>query len=199
MLPYYSPSRWPNNSACSRASSRTGSTLAWAAPPAAMRARRRPWRWASTTAGDQFPQQVRTRHGCCAARYRRRPRGRRRACCNPPSTPPRNSGSLGSSDFGGALAATARSPFCLRPLHQRPWRPRRWRGSTGHGFEAGYEDAPYSAAAVFVICADTERGSGRADERAVDIRTPADGVRRQRADSSLGPGRPISRPTNAIA
>ncbi|WP_354676731.1 LLM class flavin-dependent oxidoreductase [Cupriavidus plantarum] len=75
---------------------------------------------------------------------------------------------LGSSDFGVALAAKLGVRFAFAHFINAHY---------GHAvatqyretFEAGYEQTPYSAAAVFVICADTQH---EADElmRAVDIR-----------------------------
>lgn len=75
---------------------------------------------------------------------------------------------LGSSDFGGALAAKLGLRFAFAHFinaHGEHAVAQQYRA----GFEPGYEDAPYSAAAVFVICADTEAEAAEL-ERAVDIR-----------------------------
>lgn len=75
---------------------------------------------------------------------------------------------LGSSDFGGALAARLGLRFAFAHFIN---------AQGGHAvaqqyredFEPGYEDQPYSAAAIFVICADTDE-EAEALERAVDVR-----------------------------
>ncbi|MGO4302944.1 LLM class flavin-dependent oxidoreductase [Cupriavidus sp. RAF12] len=75
---------------------------------------------------------------------------------------------LGSSDFGGALAARLGLRFAFAHFIN---------AQGGHAvaqqyredFEPGYEDQPYSAAAIFVICADTDEEAA-ALERAVDVR-----------------------------
>lgn len=75
---------------------------------------------------------------------------------------------LGSSDYGGALAAQLGLRFAFAHFinaHGGHAVARQYR----ERFEAGYADAPYSAAAVFVICADTEREAD-ALMQAVDIR-----------------------------
>ena len=75
---------------------------------------------------------------------------------------------LGSSDFGGALAARLGLRFAFAHFinaHSGHVVAQQYRDE----FEPGYEDKPYSAAAIFVICADTEQ-EAKALERAVDIR-----------------------------
>lgn len=75
---------------------------------------------------------------------------------------------LGSSDFGGALAAKLGVRFAFAHFinaHGGHAVAQQYRAS----FEPGYEKAPYSAAAVFVICADTDAEAAEL-ERAVDIR-----------------------------
>ncbi|WP_416049620.1 LLM class flavin-dependent oxidoreductase [Cupriavidus basilensis] len=75
---------------------------------------------------------------------------------------------LGSSDFGGALAARLGLRFAFAHFinphvgHAVAQQYRR-------DFEAGYDEQPYSAAAIFVICADTEAEAAEL-ERAVDLR-----------------------------
>lgn len=75
---------------------------------------------------------------------------------------------LGSSDFGGALAAKLGLRFAFAHFinpHVGHIVAQEYRTS----FEPGYEERPYSAAAVFVICADTA-GEAAELERAVDLR-----------------------------
>lgn len=75
---------------------------------------------------------------------------------------------LGSSNFGGALAARLGLRFAFAHFinaHGGHAVARQYRDD----FNAGYHDAPYSAAAVFVICADTEAQAAML-ESAVDIR-----------------------------
>ncbi|WP_296658931.1 LLM class flavin-dependent oxidoreductase [Paraburkholderia sp.] len=75
---------------------------------------------------------------------------------------------LGSSDFGGALAAQLGLRFSFAHfinahfghLVANAYRDR---------FQAGHEATPYLACAVFVICADTEREAADL-EKAVDLR-----------------------------
>ncbi|WP_323071701.1 LLM class flavin-dependent oxidoreductase [Mycetohabitans endofungorum] len=75
---------------------------------------------------------------------------------------------LGSSDFGGALAAQLGIRFAFAHFINAFF---------GHTvaqayrtqFKPGFETHPYLAAAVFVICADTEQQAG-ALEKAVDLR-----------------------------
>ncbi|WP_458762067.1 LLM class flavin-dependent oxidoreductase [Cupriavidus basilensis] len=75
---------------------------------------------------------------------------------------------LGSSDFGGALAARLGLRFAFAHFinpHVGHTVAQQYR----RDFEAGYDEQPYSAAAIFVICADTE-AEAAALERAVDLR-----------------------------
>jgi luciferase family oxidoreductase group 1 len=75
---------------------------------------------------------------------------------------------LGSSDFGGALAAQLGLRFSFAHFINAHF---------GHlvakayreGFQAGHEAKPYLACAVFVICADTEQEAADL-EKAVDLR-----------------------------
>lgn len=75
---------------------------------------------------------------------------------------------LGSSDYGGALAARLGLRFAFAHFIN---------AHTGHlvaqqyrnDFTPGYDAQPYSAAAIFVICADTD-AEAAALERAVDLR-----------------------------
>ncbi|MGO4808890.1 LLM class flavin-dependent oxidoreductase [Cupriavidus sp. 2MCAB6] len=75
---------------------------------------------------------------------------------------------LGSSDYGGALAARLGLRFAFAHFinphvgHAVAQQYRR-------NFEAGYDERPYSAAAIFVICADSEAEAAEL-ERAVDLR-----------------------------
>ncbi|NUA28719.1 LLM class flavin-dependent oxidoreductase [Cupriavidus basilensis] len=75
---------------------------------------------------------------------------------------------LGSSDFGGALAARLGLRFAFAHFinpHAGHAIAQQYR----RDFEAGYDEQPYSAAAIFVICADTEAEAAEL-ERAVDLR-----------------------------
>ncbi|RZT41216.1 LLM class flavin-dependent oxidoreductase [Cupriavidus agavae] len=75
---------------------------------------------------------------------------------------------LGSSDFGGALAARMGLRFAFAHFinaHGGHAVAQQYR----QDFEPGYHEQPYSAAAIFVICADTG-AEAAALERAVDIR-----------------------------
>ncbi|MFS8974982.1 LLM class flavin-dependent oxidoreductase [Cupriavidus necator] len=75
---------------------------------------------------------------------------------------------LGSSDYGGALAARLGLRFAFAHFIN---------AHTGHlvaqqyrnDFTPGYDAQPYSAAAIFVICADTDAQAAEL-ERAVDLR-----------------------------
>ncbi|MDF3838173.1 LLM class flavin-dependent oxidoreductase [Cupriavidus basilensis] len=75
---------------------------------------------------------------------------------------------LGSSDYGGALAARLGLRFAFAHFINP---------HTGHAvaqqyrndFEPDYDERPYSAAAIFVICADSEAEAAEL-ERAVDLR-----------------------------
>ncbi|WP_420993563.1 LLM class flavin-dependent oxidoreductase [Cupriavidus sp. 30B13] len=75
---------------------------------------------------------------------------------------------LGSSDYGGALAARLGLRFAFAHFinpHMGHAVARHYR----EDFTPAYDERPYSAAAIFVICADTE-AEAAALERAVDLR-----------------------------
>ncbi|WP_020201721.1 MULTISPECIES: LLM class flavin-dependent oxidoreductase [Cupriavidus] len=75
---------------------------------------------------------------------------------------------LGSSDYGGALAARLGLRFAFAHFinpHMGHAVARHYR----EDFAPAYDARPYSAAAIFVICADTE-AEAAALERAVDLR-----------------------------
>ncbi|MGO4329832.1 LLM class flavin-dependent oxidoreductase [Cupriavidus sp. 2TAF22] len=75
---------------------------------------------------------------------------------------------LGSSDYGGALAARLGLRFAFAHFinpHMGHAVARHYR----EDFAPAYEERPYSAAAIFVICADTEAEAAEL-ERAVDLR-----------------------------
>ncbi len=75
---------------------------------------------------------------------------------------------LGSSDYGGALAARLGLRFAFAHFinaHSGHLVARQYR----EDFQSGYESQPYSAAAIFVICADTDAEAAEL-ERAVDLR-----------------------------
>jgi luciferase family oxidoreductase group 1 len=75
---------------------------------------------------------------------------------------------LGSSDFGGLLAAQLGMRFSFAHFINA-----HFGSAVAHAyrdrFQAGYENKPYLAAAVFVICADTEQEASDL-EKAVDLR-----------------------------
>lgn len=75
---------------------------------------------------------------------------------------------LGSSDYGGALAAQLGVRFAFAHFINAHGGHAVARHYRDH-FTPGYETQPYSAAAVFVICADTG-AEAAALERAVDLR-----------------------------
>jgi luciferase family oxidoreductase group 1 len=75
---------------------------------------------------------------------------------------------LGSSDYGGALAARLGLRFAFAHFinaHTGHHVARQYR----EDFQPGYDSQPYSAAAIFVICADTDAEAAEL-ERAVDLR-----------------------------
>lgn len=75
---------------------------------------------------------------------------------------------LGSSDYGGALAARLGLRFAFAHFinaHSGHLVAQQYRDD----FTPGYEARPYSAAAIFVICADTDAEAAEL-ERAVDLR-----------------------------
>jgi luciferase family oxidoreductase group 1 len=75
---------------------------------------------------------------------------------------------LGSSDFGGALAAKLGIRFAFAHFinpHNGHIVAQQYRTD----FDAGYDAHPYAAAALFVICADTETEARRL-AKAVDLR-----------------------------
>jgi luciferase family oxidoreductase group 1 len=75
---------------------------------------------------------------------------------------------LGSSDFGGLLAAQLGLRYSFAHFIN-PHFGQAVAQAYRERFQAGHEDKPYLAAAVFVICADTEREAAEL-EKAVDLR-----------------------------
>jgi luciferase family oxidoreductase group 1 len=75
---------------------------------------------------------------------------------------------LGSSDFGGLLAAQLGIRYAFAHFINAQY-GHRVAEAYRERFTAGHEQAPYLAAAVFVICADTDK-EAEALERAVDLR-----------------------------
>jgi luciferase family oxidoreductase group 1 len=75
---------------------------------------------------------------------------------------------LGSSDFGGMLAARLGMRFAFAHFINAHFGHRVGEAYREH-FSAGHEKQPYLAAAVFVICADTEQQAAEL-EKAVDLR-----------------------------
>lgn len=75
---------------------------------------------------------------------------------------------LGSSEFGGQLAAQLGLRFAFAHFINAHFGHHVGRAYREH-FRVGHEKAPYLAAAVFVICADTEN-EALALEKAVDLR-----------------------------
>jgi luciferase family oxidoreductase group 1 len=75
---------------------------------------------------------------------------------------------LGSSDFGGLLAAQLGIRFAFAHFINAQY-GHRVTEAYRERFTPGHEAKPYVAAAVFVICADTDR-EAEALERAVDLR-----------------------------
>lgn len=75
---------------------------------------------------------------------------------------------LGSSDFGGRLAAQLGIRFCFAHFINADYGDqvaRQYREQ----FQIGYEDKPYSAVALFVVCADSDQAAADL-EAAVDLR-----------------------------
>ena len=75
---------------------------------------------------------------------------------------------LGSSDFGGRLAAQLGIRFCFAHFINADYGDQVARAYREQ-FQAGYEERPYSAVALFVICADSEQEAADL-EAAVDLR-----------------------------
>lgn len=75
---------------------------------------------------------------------------------------------LGSSDFGGRLAAQLGIRFCFAHFINADYGDQVSRFYREH-FQCGYETIPYSAVALFVICADTEKEANDL-AAAVDLR-----------------------------
>jgi luciferase family oxidoreductase group 1 len=75
---------------------------------------------------------------------------------------------LGSSEFGGLLAAQLGIRFAFAHFINAQYGEHVSRAYRER-FRAGHEDAPYLAAAIFVICADTD-AEAQALEKAVDLR-----------------------------
>jgi luciferase family oxidoreductase group 1 len=75
---------------------------------------------------------------------------------------------LGSSDFGGRLAAQLGIRFCFAHFINADYGDQVAR-IYREQFHAGYEEKPYSAVALFVVCADTEQEAAEL-EAAVDLR-----------------------------
>ena len=75
---------------------------------------------------------------------------------------------LGSSDFGGRLAAQLGIRFCFAHFINADYGDQVSRLYRDQ-FQPGYETRPYSAVALFVVCADTEQEAADLAE-AVDLR-----------------------------
>lgn len=75
---------------------------------------------------------------------------------------------LGSSDFGGSLAAHLGIRFCFAHFISADFGEQVSQAYVQR-FRPGYEDKPYSAVAVFVVCADTEAEAAEL-ALAVDLR-----------------------------
>ena len=95
---------------------------------------------------------------------------------------------LGSSDFGARLAAQLGIRFCFAHFINADYGPQVAR-MYRQQFQAGYEAAPYSAVALFVICADSEQEAAdlaaavdlRRLHQAYGINTPVPSVATARA------------------
>lgn len=115
---------------------------------------------------DQFPQQVELLAGLLSGNL---PEGHPYGSLlmQPRITQP-ELWMLGSSDFGASLAAQLGIRFCFAHFINADYGDQVARMYRQH-FQPGYEAKPYSAVALFVVCADTE--SEAADlAAAVDLR-----------------------------